>query len=297
MAMNARYQTAIILMITVFALGEGMVMAQQSEVPILKPKAKPVTAATLLVMCDLACNWKLDGETKGRIDAGESAKAKVELGQHALVAVTDDGLDKVEKDIEIKTAGQTIFRVVLQPVRNDRIQAQQDTDPVYLRDHTAQRAKEGQVLYDQHRYEDAKPLLEKACDGREMAACVTLGEIYEDDHSMFADKYKDFATARALYQKACDSGVMLGCTRLALAYVYGPDWPAGNPDLAMVNSLFQRACDGGDMLGCADLGYSYESGRGVLRDLFRARDLYQKACLAGFGPGCDNLRKLQYPPQ
>ena len=84
-------------------------MGQQGEGPILHPK-RPA-AATLLVMCDLACNWKLDGETKGRIDAGGAAKAKVELGQHALVAVTDDGLDKVGKDIEIKTAGQTIFRV------------------------------------------------------------------------------------------------------------------------------------------------------------------------------------------
>lgn len=47
-------------------------MAQQDEGPILRPKkpaAKP-TVATLLFMCDLACNWKLDGETKGHIDAG-----------------------------------------------------------------------------------------------------------------------------------------------------------------------------------------------------------------------------------
>ena len=142
--MNVRFQTKIILMMPVLALGEGIILAQQDEAPILKPKAKQPAMATLLVMCDLTCNWKLDGETKGHIDAGGSAKSKIELGQHALVAATDDGLDKVEKDIEIKTVGQTIFRVELQPVRNDRVQGQQNADPAYLRDHAAQRAKEGQ---------------------------------------------------------------------------------------------------------------------------------------------------------
>jgi TPR repeat protein len=243
-------------------------------------------------MCDLACNLKLDGEAKCHMDAGGSAKTKVELGQHALVAVTDDGLDKVEKDIEIKMAGQTIFRVELQPVRNVRLQAQQDADPVYLRNHAAERAKEGQELYDQKRFEEAKPILEKACTGGEIAACVTLGTVF-DPHGGLFENYDDFAMARSLYRKACDGGVMLGCTRLALVYEYGPDWPRGNPDLTKVNSLYQKACDGGDMWGCNNLANSYESGKGVLRDHSRARDLYQKACLAGFELGCDNLRKLQ----
>jgi hypothetical protein len=280
------------LMIAVLGLGEGMVMAQHDEVPILKPKAKPAAAATLLVMCDLACNWKLDGETKGRIDAGESAKAKVELGQHALVAVTDDGLDKVEKDIEIKTAGQTIFRVELRPVRNDRIQAQQDADPVYLREHAAERAKAGQDLYEQHNYEEAKPLLEKACGGGAMTACVTLGAVYEGDNSMFADRGKDLAAARDLYQKACQSGVMLGCTRLGMTYDFGND-----TDYNKASSLYEKACDGGDMWGCNNLAGSYESGRGEPKDHSRALTLYQKACKGGFDWACHNLSNLQYPSQ
>jgi hypothetical protein len=52
-------------------------------------KAKPA-GATLLVMCDLACDWKLDGEAKGLIDAGGSAKAKVEFGQHLVIATTEE---------------------------------------------------------------------------------------------------------------------------------------------------------------------------------------------------------------
>jgi TPR repeat protein len=275
---------------SVFLQGAAMASAQQEEAPILKPK--PRAAATLLVMCDLACNWNLDGEIKGRIDAGGSAKAKVELGQHALAAVTDDGLDKVEKDIEIKTAGQTIFRVELQPVRNDRIQAQQDADPVYLRDHAAERAKEGQELYDQKHFEEAKPILKKACTGGEMTACVTLGDILVHENDLGTDTHKNFLVARSLYQKACDSGVMSGCTSLGDTYNYGND-----SDYNKASSLFQKACVGGDMWGCNNLATEYLFGHGEPKDRSRALDLYQKACRGGFDWACHQLSDLQYPSQ
>jgi TPR repeat protein len=260
----------------------AQMMGQQGEGPILHPK-KPAPA-TLLVMCDLACNWKLDGEAKGHMDAGGSAKAKVELGQHALVAVTVDGLDKVEKDIEIKTAGQTIFRIVLQPVRDDRM----DADPVYLRDHAAQRAKEGQELYDQKRIEEAKPILKKACTGGEMTACITLGAVY--DHP-YGGHYDDLVIARSLYRKACDGGVMPGCTKLGMTYDFSDD-----TDYNKSVSLYQKACDGGDMWGCNNLAGSFESGRGEPKDRSRAMDLYQKACKGGFDWACHNLSDLQYQP-
>jgi hypothetical protein len=103
-------------------------IAQQDEGPILRPKKPPAKPAdaTLLVMCDLACNWRLDGEAKGHIEAGRSAKAKVELGQHIVLAVTEDGADKAENDVEIKTAGQAIARFELQPVRDARLKIEQD---------------------------------------------------------------------------------------------------------------------------------------------------------------------------
>jgi hypothetical protein len=100
-------------------------MAQQEEGPILRPKPKPA-AATLLVICDLACNWKLDGEARGRIDAGGSAKVKVEFGQHLVVAATEDGLDKAEEELNIKAAGLTLARLALVPVREARLKAELD---------------------------------------------------------------------------------------------------------------------------------------------------------------------------
>jgi hypothetical protein len=98
----------------------------------IKPAVQPGTipnptsnAATLLVLCDLACNWTLDGEAKGRIDAGNTATAPLSLGQHVVAAATQDGLDKVENEIEIKAPGQTIVHIALQPVRDARLKAEQ----------------------------------------------------------------------------------------------------------------------------------------------------------------------------
>lgn len=115
------------------------VLAQQDEGPILLPK-KPVVkppSPTLLVVCDLACDWKLDGEAKGHIEAGGSAKVKVEIGQHLVAGATEDGLDKTQKEIKIADDGQVIALLTLQSVRDARLKAEQDA-----RDKAAQQARD-----------------------------------------------------------------------------------------------------------------------------------------------------------
>jgi antitoxin (DNA-binding transcriptional repressor) of toxin-antitoxin stability system len=127
--MKERGWTAWLLAVTCgLALGMGMACAQE-EGPILLPKPKPIArpaGPTLLVMCDLACNWKLDGKARGRIAAGDSTTVSVSLGQHLVNAVTMDGLDTVENEIEITAAGQTIARIALKPVREARLNAGQE---------------------------------------------------------------------------------------------------------------------------------------------------------------------------
>jgi hypothetical protein len=102
-------------------------LSQQDEGPILRPRVQPAKPAspTLLVFCDLACNWKLDGESKGRIE--------------------EDGLDMVENETEIKTAGQTIMHLALQSVRDARVKADQEArDKVEreARERTAQEVRD-----------------------------------------------------------------------------------------------------------------------------------------------------------
>ena len=79
--------------------------AAQDQGPILVPTPKPHPPAspTLLVLCDLACDWKLDGAAQGRIDSGSSAKVKVDFGQHLVVVVSaSNSGDRIERMVEVK---------------------------------------------------------------------------------------------------------------------------------------------------------------------------------------------------
>jgi len=125
---NSKRRAVLVLMSAVLMLGAGIAQTQREEGPILRPKrpiAKPASP-TLLVICDLACNWTLDGAAKGRIEAGGSAKEKVELGQHVVAAATEDGMDKDEKELDIKAGGQTIVHIALLPFRDARLKAEQE---------------------------------------------------------------------------------------------------------------------------------------------------------------------------
>jgi len=111
---------------TVLAFTPLLLTAQNDDGPILRPhKTVPqpgaAAAATLLVMCDLSCNWSLDGEPKGRIEAGASTKAKTGLGQHVVIATTEDGLDRIQQIAEVKGSGQTAVTLELKPLRAARL--------------------------------------------------------------------------------------------------------------------------------------------------------------------------------
>ena len=119
-----RKRIAVCAIIMAAAVTALQAVAQQDEGPILRPK-KPAPA-TLLVSCDLACNWKLDGEAKGDIDTGGSAKARVELGQHLVLAVTEDGLDQAQQIVKVQEKGQMVVAIELKPVREARLKAEQE---------------------------------------------------------------------------------------------------------------------------------------------------------------------------
>ena len=50
--------------------------------------------------------------------------------------------------------------------------------------------------------------------------------------------------------------------------------------------ITKRACDLGDALGCNFLAFSYEQGKGVKKNIIRARQLFRKACKAGSKVAC-----------
>jgi hypothetical protein len=160
--------TAVWAMAAAVMVAACAAMAQQDEGPILRPKPqpKPAVSATLLVMCDLACIWKLDGKEQGRIAAGDSATVKIKLGEHVVVATSEDGLDKVQQITEVKAAGQKVVNLELQPVRDARLNAEQQA-----RDKIAQ----------QERDKAAQEARDKAVqEAQEKAALADAGKIWKD---------------------------------------------------------------------------------------------------------------------
>lgn len=253
-------------------------LSQQDEGPILRPRVQPVkpTGATLLVICDLACNWNLDGVAKGRIEAGGSAKAKVELGQHLVVAMTEDEADQVKQLCEVKTTVQTVVSIEFKAARDARLKSEQEA-----RDKVDQEVRD-RAAYNQKRYEEDRLLFEKDCDNGKMLSCTGLGVLYDNGWGVS----RDYSVARKLYQKACDGEEMRGCRSLGLLYSLGN---GVSQDYSHARKLYQKACDGGDMPGCHNLGLLYAQGNGVSQDYAQARTLFQKACDGGELAGCSGL--------
>jgi TPR repeat protein len=309
-------------------------LAQLDEGPILHPKSTTVKSAgaTLLVICDLSCNWTLDGEAKGSIEAGGSAKAKVEPGQHLIVAMTADGMDQVQQSAKVEARKQSIASIDLQPVRDARLKveqnarekqaleqleeerreqeqaakdqeakAQKDREQV-AREETARKAE---LLYKDERYTEAIPLLEGSCTGGSANACERLGSMYEDGKGVTKDYYRAFA----LYGKACDAGSAGGCNSLGGLYDIGRG--ASRHDNKAV-TLYSKACEEGSADGCTNLGTMYLAGRGVgmfskdadpfgadcksicdeAKDYPKALTLFSKACDTGSADGCFYLGSM-----
>lgn len=337
------------------------------------PSARPISP-TLVVRCDLACDWKLDGEPKGQIKAGAYARVRVEPGQHAVEAVTEDGADQVDLTSDVAEKGQTEVVVKLQPVRDDRLAAEQAAKDKAdqeardraaaeqaakdkadleareaaaqekdardkaaqqeaarlqeLRDNAGSRFNQGQRLYNEKSYDEAKPLLEKACEGGSMYGCTSLGKLYQNglgvtqDYAQALTLYQkacdggnmgacyslgslyqngwgvtqDYAQAGTLYQKACDDGNLGGCYALGALYEVGR---GETQDYVQAGTLFKKACGGGNLQACADLAALYQNGQGVTQDSSQARTLYQKACDGGLQPSCAaaaTLSKQVQPP-
>ena len=169
--MIAEHRAALAIAIAFLALGAAAAQQQDEGPGIVRPHVKPKPPqATLLVTCDLPCDWKLDGEAKGRIEALDSAKATIAPGKHIVVALTTDGLDRVLAIAETYAGAQTVLSLELVAPRAARLNTEQETKDREaqekatreeatrqqdLRDHAGELFRQGSALYEQRRYQEA----------------------------------------------------------------------------------------------------------------------------------------------
>jgi serine/threonine protein kinase len=154
--------------------------------------------------------------------------------------------------------------------------------PTVQQPSNAEITQQALTLYNQKRFSEAGPLLDKACAGGNGETCKDLGNMYRDGSGV----PKDGSRAAALYSKACDAGNGPGCTNLGWMYANGNGVAKDDSRAA---ALYSKACNANDALGCSNLGSHYWNGRGVPQDDSHAAALYSRACDSGNGVGCSSL--------
>jgi hypothetical protein len=55
-------------------------------------------------------------------------------------------------------------------------------------------------------------------------------------------------------------------------------------------------CDSGDAAACHRVGLAFRDGRGIERDLAKAREVFAQACEMGSQPACESSRTLDPSP-
>jgi TPR repeat protein/tRNA A-37 threonylcarbamoyl transferase component Bud32 len=105
-----------------------------------------------------------------------------------------------------------------------------------------------------------------ACDVEPARYCVNYG-----DQLAAHLKASSRDEAMASYKKACDADGSAGCGKLGALQELVNDAPSAV-------ASYTKACENKHPRGCARLGHMLERGRGVARDLSRARTLLDAAC-------------------
>jgi hypothetical protein len=78
-----------------------------------KPAKRTTTRTTLLLHTDEACTVKVDGDEVAHMQAGDTKKVQVGLGQHLVEAVNEETAARWEQEVQVKTRAQVLVRITL----------------------------------------------------------------------------------------------------------------------------------------------------------------------------------------
>jgi hypothetical protein len=91
--------------------------------------------------------------------------------------------------------------------------------------------------------------------------------------------------------KSCDAGSSFSCANLAYMYHDGID--GARKDIFKAMELYGKACNLGSGSGCLSLGFAFEDGEGVRQDRFQAMEYYGKACDLKEEIGCKRYARIK----
>jgi Protein of unknown function (DUF1566) len=104
------------------AAAEDLLGRLRKVTPKAAPESQAAAApgeakATLVVVADLACTWKLDGQDKGELAVDAPVKVPVDFGKHTVEAITLDGLDHWQIVVDASKPQEEIVATELLAVR------------------------------------------------------------------------------------------------------------------------------------------------------------------------------------
>ena len=217
--------------------------------------------------------------------------ASIQMGSPAMLIWEATGADKVTIDHAIgKVASKGMFAVV--PAisttyditasgsagvthRAISIDVRPDADSVLPSVRAKQLLSNALSKRQEGRLEEAASLLSRAAELGDTGAMVELGEIYSSGDGIAQDETK----ALAWFRRAAESGNTSGMVALGGVYLLGVN--GDEPNEVEAARWFQKAADHDDPAALFDLAGLYEEGRGVAKNLDKAKDLYQRSARLG----------------
>lgn len=127
---------------------------------------------------------------------------------------------------------------------------------------------------------------EHSCKAGVAAGCNNLGMLF----ALGKGIEKNDGKAAALFDEACSKNLRAGCVNLGELALAGRT--GSLIDDATIVRLFASGCEANVTVGCYDLALMISKGRGIPKDLEKARTLFDKACQDGLKPACETLQKL-----
>ena len=156
---------ACAIQLCLMAVSACLLQGQSQDEPIYKSQRtilhkKPI-ATELVVSCDMACKWSLDGKPQADISLAGAATAHVDRSSHLLIVTSMDGQDIVHKQVPI-SGTRTVIYIELQPVREARLHEEQQRQ---------QKAEEQHKQEEQARLQQAEDRV-RGAKQRDLAAGV-----------------------------------------------------------------------------------------------------------------------------
>ncbi len=256
----------------------------------LQGQTKPSTATAnskagaILVDTDDSCRLVLDGQYEGVVKPDESKKVAVAIGEHILKCTVEGIPDLAwRKVVDVKDSNQVAILVSLKIAH---IQYAEATAQLEKSNANSQYMQATALIRDR-RFLEALPLMTRACDAGNPAACTDEGKI-EISLATKPETKEDFTRELTLFRKGCDNGDPRGCTELArqfqLSTARGFGAAVKLDDLIL---LERKGCYGGDAHGCTMLAVSLLAVEP--RDPALIIDVENRGCAGSDPMACESL--------